>query len=213
MLIPPQYFQSCWKNCTLCTVENIPVSPCRSAVSGVCPKTHMGQGFQPGEIVLGLLSNGWTVASNPQARGVKPVRPKILIAVGLAAAFLFGAMANGIYTATTRAFSPVEENSIATVRNPQPVAAVSRTHFAQPVTRTRAVQPKTVYVSEPAPEPVVYRESQKKRSFGKEALIVGGSAGAGAAVGAVAGGKKGAAIGAVSGGVAGLVYDLVTRNK
>ena len=42
---------------------------------------------------------------------------------------------------------------------------------------------------------------------------MGGSAGAGAAIGAVAGGKKGAAIGALSGGVAGLVYDLATRNK
>ena len=47
----------------------------------------------------------------------------------------------------------------------------------------------------------------------KSALIVGGSAGAGAAIGAVAGGGKGAAIGAMSGGVAGLVYDLATRNK
>lgn len=54
---------------------------------------------------------------------------------------------------------------------------------------------------------------EEGRSWQKEALIVGGSAGAGAAIGAVAGGKKGAAIGAVSGGIAGLVYDLATRNK
>lgn len=53
----------------------------------------------------------------------------------------------------------------------------------------------------------------KKRSWEKEVLIVGGSAGAGAAIGAVAGGKKGAGVGALSGGVAGLVYDLATRNK
>ena len=54
---------------------------------------------------------------------------------------------------------------------------------------------------------------KKKRSLEKEVLIVGGSAGAGAAIGAVAGGGKGAGIGALSGGVAGLVYDLATRNK
>src|SRR5213593_1020710 len=55
--------------------------------------------------------------------------------------------------------------------------------------------------------------SPKKRSLEKEVLIVGGSAGAGAAIGAIAGGGKGAGIGALSGGVAGLVYDLATKNK
>lgn len=54
---------------------------------------------------------------------------------------------------------------------------------------------------------------KNKRSWEKEVLIVGGSAGAGAAIGAVAGGAKGAGIGALSGGVAGLVYDLATRKK
>ena len=51
------------------------------------------------------------------------------------------------------------------------------------------------------------------RSLEKEVLIVGGSSGAGAAIGALAGGGKGAGIGALSGGAAGLVYDLATRNK
>jgi len=52
-----------------------------------------------------------------------------------------------------------------------------------------------------------------KRSWEKEALIIGGSAGAGTAIGAVAGGKKGAGIGAAAGGVGGLIFDLVTRDK
>ena len=56
-------------------------------------------------------------------------------------------------------------------------------------------------------------QQSKKRSWQKEALIIGGSAGAGAGIGALAGGKKGAAIGAASGGIAGLIYDLSTRNK
>jgi hypothetical protein len=55
--------------------------------------------------------------------------------------------------------------------------------------------------------------TKKKRSLEKEILIVGGSAGAGAAIGGLAGGGKGAGIGALSGGVAGLVYDLATKNK
>ena len=51
------------------------------------------------------------------------------------------------------------------------------------------------------------------RSWEKELLIIGGSAGAGAAVGALTGGKKGAGIGAAAGGVGGLIYDLATRKK
>ncbi len=53
----------------------------------------------------------------------------------------------------------------------------------------------------------------QKRSWEKEALIIGGAAGAGAAIGAVAGGGKGAAVGATAGGIGGLIYDLATRNK
>jgi len=53
----------------------------------------------------------------------------------------------------------------------------------------------------------------KKRSWEKDALIIGGSAGAGTLIGAVAGGKKGAAVGATAGGVGGLIYDLATRDR
>jgi hypothetical protein len=59
------------------------------------------------------------------------------------------------------------------------------------------------------PEPTHTR----KRSWEKDALIIGGSAGAGTAIGALAGGKKGAAVGATAGGIGGLIYDLATRNK
>jgi hypothetical protein len=53
----------------------------------------------------------------------------------------------------------------------------------------------------------------RQRSWEKEALIIGGGAGAGAAIGAVAGGGKGAAVGATAGGIGGLIYDLATRKK
>lgn len=58
-------------------------------------------------------------------------------------------------------------------------------------------------------EPVTRRH----RSTDRSVEIVAGSAGAGAAIGAIAGGGKGAAIGAISGGVAGLVFDRMTANK
>jgi hypothetical protein len=53
----------------------------------------------------------------------------------------------------------------------------------------------------------------RKRSWERDALIIGGSAGAGTAIGAVAGGKKGAAVGATAGGIGGLIYDLATRDR
>jgi len=51
-----------------------------------------------------------------------------------------------------------------------------------------------------------------KRSKKKSAAIVGGSAVAGAAIGALAGGGKGAAIGAIAGGAGGFAYDRHTAN-
>jgi hypothetical protein len=59
--------------------------------------------------------------------------------------------------------------------------------------------------------PVAPRKA--RRSWEKEALIIGGGAGGGAAIGALAGGKKGAGVGAAAGGIGGLIYDLTTRNK
>lgn len=54
-------------------------------------------------------------------------------------------------------------------------------------------------------------QSRQPRSTGKSVAIVAGSAGAGAAIGGIAGGGKGAGIGAISGGTAGFIYDRLTR--
>ncbi len=70
-----------------------------------------------------------------------------------------------------------------------------------------------VAVREPAPRRVVERPRHRRRSLEREVLIVAGSAGAGAAIGAAAKGGKGAAVGALAGGLAGLAYDLATRNR
>ena len=127
---------------------------------------------------------------------------KYFITLGLLAAFFLGSGASGL---TSKAFNSPQQDATG-------VVADSADFVAPPVAaRSRAVSTRSV-VRDAAP---VRSEApaKKQRTWQKEALIVGGSAGAGAAIGAVAGGKKGAAIGAVSGGVAGLIYDLATRNK
>lgn len=75
------------------------------------------------------------------------------------------------------------------------------------VSRDEVVRAPAIVVEKPAVQ------RAKKRSWEKEALIIGGSAGGGAAIGALSGGKKGAGIGAAAGGVGGLIYDLMTRDK
>lgn len=72
---------------------------------------------------------------------------------------------------------------------------------------------RTVYrTAEPVQERVVVREAaQPKRSWGKTALIIGGSAASGAGVGAVVGGKKGALAGAAIGGGAASIYEAIKR--
>ncbi len=68
------------------------------------------------------------------------------------------------------------------------------------------------YTAAPAPRQAA-RAHGRPRSTRKSAAIVAGSAGFGAAIGALAGGGTGAAIGALSGGGAGYVYDRLTHNR
>ena len=69
------------------------------------------------------------------------------------------------------------------------------------------------YQRAPAPTRRSAPRVRRQRSTAKSVAIVGGTAGVGAAIGALAGGGKGAAIGALSGGGAGFVYDRLTHNR
>lgn len=81
--------------------------------------------------------------------------------------------------------------------------------YAPQVVRTRLV-------SQPARTRVVARETtvarrESERSWGKTAMIIGGSAGGGAGLGGLIAGKKGALIGAAIGGGAATIYEARKR--
>jgi len=71
----------------------------------------------------------------------------------------------------------------------------------------------STYSNSPAVRDAYGEPVRHHRTNEQSALIVAGSAGTGAAIGAIAGGGKGAAIGAISGGAAGFIYDRLTANK
>jgi|SoiMethySBSTD1v2_1073268.scaffolds.fasta_scaffold00131_26 hypothetical protein len=101
----------------------------------------------------------------------------------------------------TNSLRPVAAPSIAT-----PVRTTRRTTTAsRPVYRTAPVQNREVVRDERE----IVREDD--RSWGKTAMIVGGSAAGGAGVGGIMGGKKGALIGAAIGGGAASIYEATQR--
>ncbi len=87
----------------------------------------------------------------------------------------------------------------------------------QPKVTPRRTYNRPVAYNEPSSN--TYRDSygepvvRHHRSTENSVLIVAGSSGAGAAIGALAGGGKGAGIGAIAGGIGGLIYDRATANK
>lgn len=90
---------------------------------------------------------------------------------------------------------------------PQPAYASEM--VSMPVQRARTVARPVA-----ARQRVVAREVEDRRdgrSWGKTAMIIGGSAGGGAGIGGLIGGKKGALIGAAIGGGAATIYESTKR--
>lgn len=142
---------------------------------------------------------------------------KALVAVAVLAAFLAGSVVtNYIHRQATAAMTSPEVRALQAGQmysGDQP--QLYQADQARYINRAPAVR----YISERAPierrtseRYIPVREVRHKRTLKKEALIVGGSAAAGAAIGAAAHGGRGAAVGALAGGIAGLAYDLATRN-
>jgi hypothetical protein len=77
----------------------------------------------------------------------------------------------------------------------------------------RPAPQRTVYRTQPVQERVVVERApvRQTRSWQKSALVIGGSAASGAAVGGMVDGKKGALIGAALGGGAASIYEAIKR--
>jgi len=136
--------------------------------------------------LIGSSAQSWFSDLVVRREEAEMTRARIYVALAVLTAFLTGSVFAGY-------IGPRLSNTPATLTE-------------QP--RVVAQEPATRYVAERR-SPAVKRH----RSWEREALIVGGGAGAGAAIGAVAKGRKGAAVGALTGGIAGLIYDLATRNR
>jgi hypothetical protein len=93
-----------------------------------------------------------------------------------------------------------------------PLAYQPRAAYQEPIYQPAPpVRPRPAVIrsEEPsaAPATQVVAERKPARSWQKRAMVIGGSSGAGAGLGAIIGGKKGALIGAAIGGGAGTIYE------
>jgi hypothetical protein len=97
--------------------------------------------------------------------------------------------------------------AIETVRDPE-LADARVIPASYPADAPRPVRTRQVVYGDDRVEPL-----KRERSVKKSAVIIGSSAGVGAAVGAAVKGKKGALIGAAIGGGGAAVWDQITRRK
>jgi hypothetical protein len=174
----------------------------RTTAQGVAPAAVSAPwAGVPGQVQpVGLSTAGLTAAA-PMAAA--PTAPAVLRCAPGQQAVLQQTVVDGrLVTSADCAWdTSAQAAGYAPVARPLPAADIVE---YQPRARTvRYVQ------DEPVRRRVV--RTAPKRSWGKTALVIGGSAGAGAGIGALAGGKKGALIGAAIGGGAGTIFEAFKR--
>ncbi len=101
------------------------------------------------------------------------------------------------------------------VRHTRVPAIVPSSVVPAETTASPSVQAPPIAPETPEPIRTTKNEPNKDegRSWKESAVIIGGAAGAGAGIGAIAKGKKGAAVGAAIGAATGAAYELMKKDK
>ena len=164
-------------------------------------KTFLGSAI--GGLMAGAVALGVSAFARPAAAPVMGVDPNNPYAMTVAYP---GAPGQGGAVITQPAYYAQQPAYYAQPPAYAPDIVSIPVQRARPVAR-RAARPAATR------EHVVYREEDRRegRSWGKTAMIIGGSAGGGAGIGGLIGGKKGALIGAAIGGGAATIYESAKR--
>jgi hypothetical protein len=125
---------------------------------------------------------------------------------------LDGQVVPASYTNSLRPIAAPSTPSVTPVRNTRPTTAAPTPSAAQQPVYRPAVQEREVVADEQQVAAENDRAAEdENRTWGKTAMIIGGSAAGGAGVGGIVGGKKGALIGAAIGGGAASIYEATQR--
>jgi hypothetical protein len=181
-----------------------------------CGATQNAAGVRAQDLTVGQAGTPVVVSCEPHQRTL--VRPAIVNGAQVS-------QVECVAADPSRTYAEAAYGNEVAVRGAMPVSyqpqAVTYRQPAPQVVYDDLEPARVVRTAEPIPvarprqtRQVVYQEPVKRgRSVKKSAVIIGSSAGIGAAVGAAVKGKKGALIGAAIGGGGAAIWDQVTRRK
>jgi len=181
-----------------------------------------------GGLVAGAVALGAAAAMRPSPAPTFGMDPQSAYAMPVANT---ASMNNGAVLQCLPHEEAVWQRAVVAGREVSAMTCITRAnaapgYYAQPG-YAQAVYGQPVYRDDMVTRPVVRTTSapvrrastqsretvrrEEGRSWGKTAMIIGGSSGAGAGIGGLIGGKKGALIGAAIGGGAATVYESTKR--